>query len=181
MVLTDKQQRFCDEYLIDLNATQAAIRAGYSKNTAAVIAAENLIKPNIQNYLAEAKKRLSDRNENLADQVVEELKKIGFCNIQDYLESGNVIKDLTTIERQIAAAVSSVKKSVTDFGTIENPGTKTVVEFKLHDKISALEKLGRYSGIFEKDNNQSRPDIFQPLNDSQVDKIILSLRETKTT
>ena len=49
--LTAKQQRFCDEYLIDLNATQAAIRAGYSKKTAGVIATENLQKPNIKEYI----------------------------------------------------------------------------------------------------------------------------------
>lgn len=177
MKLTSKQQRFCDEYLIDLNGTQAAIRAGYSENAAKEIAAQNLTKLNIQTYLSEAKKKLSDRNENLADRVVEELQKIGFCNIQDYLETGNVIKDLTTIERPIAAAVSSIKRSVTEFGTIENPGIKTVIEFKLHDKISALEKLGRYCGIFEKDNSQSKPEITQPLNDSQVDRIISSLRE----
>lgn len=53
MALTAKQKRFCDEYLIDLNATQAAIRAGYSKKTAGVIANENLNKPYIKKYIAE--------------------------------------------------------------------------------------------------------------------------------
>lgn len=52
--LTDKQQAFIDEYLIDLNATQAAIRAGYSEETAAVIGSENLVKPNIQKAIQEA-------------------------------------------------------------------------------------------------------------------------------
>ena len=51
--MTEKQKRFCDEYLIDLNATQAAIRAGYSKRTAAVIGVENLKKPNIKKYIDE--------------------------------------------------------------------------------------------------------------------------------
>lgn len=68
--MTAKQQRFCDEYLIDLNATQAAIRAGYSEKTARVIAAENLSKPNIKEYIenrmAEKEKdRIADQDEVL--------------------------------------------------------------------------------------------------------------------
>ena len=64
--LTAKQQRFCDEYLVDLNATQAAIRAGYSKKTAAVIASENLQKPNIAEYI---EKRMAEKQAKLiADQ-----------------------------------------------------------------------------------------------------------------
>lgn len=70
VALTAKQQRFCDEYLIDLNATQAAIRAGYSEKTARIIAAENLTKPNIKAYIqqrmAEKEKELiADQNEVL--------------------------------------------------------------------------------------------------------------------
>lgn len=64
--LTVKQQRFCDEYLIDLNATQAAIRAGYSEKTAGVIASENLNKPNIKEYI---ENRMEEKEKNLiADQ-----------------------------------------------------------------------------------------------------------------
>lgn len=64
--LTEKQKRFCDEYLIDLNATQAAIRAGYSAKNANNIASENLAKPNIQNYIRE---RMSEKESKLiADQ-----------------------------------------------------------------------------------------------------------------
>ena len=64
--LTAKQQRFCDEYLIDLNGTEAAIRAGYSKKTAAVIASENLKKPNIKKYIEE---RMAEKEKDLiADQ-----------------------------------------------------------------------------------------------------------------
>ena len=64
--LTAKQQRFCDEYLIDLNATQAAIRAGYSEKTAKVIGCENLTKPDIKKYIEE---RMEEKEKNLiADQ-----------------------------------------------------------------------------------------------------------------
>lgn len=69
--LTAKQQRFCDEYLIDLNATQAAIRAGYSEKTAAVIATENLRKPNIRDYI---EKRMAEKEEALIAKQDEVLK-----------------------------------------------------------------------------------------------------------
>lgn len=69
--MTAKQQRFCDEYLIDLNATQAAIRAGYSEKTAAVIATENLRKPNIRDYI---EKRMAEKEESLIAKQDEVLK-----------------------------------------------------------------------------------------------------------
>ena len=60
--LTNKQQRFIDEYLIDLNATQAAIRAGYSEDTAAAIGCENLTKPNIQKAITAGHAKIAERN-----------------------------------------------------------------------------------------------------------------------
>ncbi len=80
--LTPKQQRFVDEYLIDLNATQAAIRAGYSEKTAKVIAAQNLSKLNVQEAIEEAKKQVSKRTELTVDMVVNGLLK----EAQDYAE-----------------------------------------------------------------------------------------------
>lgn len=163
--LTAKQEAFCREYLIDLNATGAARRAGYSVDTASEIGWENLRKPQIQLRLTELRNSL-DNNGELAQQVIDELKKIGFSNIQNYIETGNAIKDLSLIESDKAAAVSSLKKSVTTFGDGEgNEGEKTVVEFKMWDKIAALEKLGRHLGIFELDNKQKSAVINVNLTD----------------
>jgi len=67
--LTDKQERFVSEYLVDLNATQAAIRAGYSESTAAVIGCENLTKPNIQEAITKAKQEAAKRNETTVDMI----------------------------------------------------------------------------------------------------------------
>lgn len=158
--LTPKIKRFCEEYITDLNGTQAAIRAGYSVKTANEQAAQLLAKLSVQNYLSELKLALSNKNEGLAQQVIDELKKIGFANIQDYLSEGNEIKDLTKIERDKASAVESIKKTVTEFGGgSDSTGKKTSIQFKLYDKISALEKLGRHLGIFELDNQQKAPVI----------------------
>lgn len=74
--MTAKMQRFCDEYLIDLNATQAAIRAGYSEKSARAIAAENLTKPDIQAYISE---RMAEKNAELIadqDEVLKYLTKV---------------------------------------------------------------------------------------------------------
>lgn len=158
--LTPKIKRFCEEYIKDLNGKQAAIRAGYSPNAASEQASKLLTKANVQNFISDLKKTLSDKNEGLAQQVIDELKKLGFANIQDYIDPGNEIKDLTTITRDNAASVESIKKTVTEFaGGGESSGKKTTIQFKLYDKISALEKLGRHLGIFELDNQQKAATI----------------------
>lgn len=158
--LTPKIKRFCEEYIKDLNGTQAAIRAGYSAKTANEQSSQLLAKLNVKNYIAELKQSLSNKNEGLAQQVIDELKKLGFANIQDYIDPENEIKDLTKIDRDKAAAVESIKKTVTEFsGGGESVGKKTSIQFKLYDKISALEKLGRHLGIFELDNQQKAPVI----------------------
>lgn len=69
--LTAKQQRFCDEYLIDLNATQAAIRAGYSEKAARQIATENMAKPSIKEYI---EKRMAEKEAALVADQAEVLK-----------------------------------------------------------------------------------------------------------
>lgn len=76
MALTKKQKAFIQEYLVDLNATQAAIRAGYSKKTAYSIGQENLTKPEIQQALQEAQKRREKRTEVTQDYVIAKLREI---------------------------------------------------------------------------------------------------------
>lgn len=73
--LTPKQKVFCEEYLIDLNATQAAIRAGYSEKTAKQIATENLSKPVLQEYISELQEERSERTEITADYVLNTIKE----------------------------------------------------------------------------------------------------------
>lgn len=168
--LTAKQEKFCQEYLIDLNATQAAIRAGYSVDTAKSIGCENLTKPDIQLKISELRKELNDLNGNLAQQVIDELKKIGFSNIQDFVGAANEIKDISTLDREKAAVISGIKKSKTTFGDGDgNEGEKETVEFKMWDKLNALEKLGKHLGIFEADNKQKKAIITVTVQDGDDD------------
>lgn len=157
--LTPKQERFCKEYVIDLNGSQAAIRAGYSKKSANVEASRLLTNDNIVEFIAQLQAKISERLEISADKVVQELAKIGFNNIQDYVSQGNEISDLTTITKIQAASVESIKTTTKVFGRGEDKYTETTTAIKLHDKVSALEKLGRHLGIFEKDNVQAKEGI----------------------
>lgn len=87
--LTPKQARFVAEYLIDLNGTQAAIRAGYSVHTARAIGAENLTKPDIASAIELAQQARADRTEITADRVLKELAKIGFSDIRKAVKWGS--------------------------------------------------------------------------------------------
>lgn len=151
-MLNDKQKRFCEEYVIDLNATQAAIRAGYSERTANRISSQLLSKLDISNKIIELQQAISERNNNLADRVVKELEKIAFANAKDFVNGGNAVLEIKHLENQKTAAISKIKTTIKDNGDI-------VSEIGFYDKVSALEKLGRHVGIFEKDNAQRKAEI----------------------
>ena len=160
MALTAKQQRFCEEYLIDLNATQAAIRAGYSVKTATIIGHENLTKPNISNLIKDKQAEIAERNKLKADDVIQELRALGFWSINDFIGEGNVINDVSTQPREINKPVAGlkVKETFTTMGRGEDAITERTVttELKMADKRAALVDLGRHLGVFEKDNEQAR-------------------------
>lgn len=152
MKLPPMQDRFVDEWLIDFNGTQAAIRAGYSERSARSIAGRLLTKDNIQREISRRQKDLQRRTEVTQERVVKELARIAFANIADYVhvETQTRTKDDGTettyqivmlsetedLSADQRAALATVKQSVNG------------VEIKLHDKIKALELLGRHIGMF---------------------------------
>lgn len=140
--LTDKQQRFVDEYLIDLNATQAAIRAGYSVKTANEQGSQNLAKLSIQQVIAERMAERSRRTGVNQDRVVLELAKIAFVKMTDIVDSeGNIKGDAAEDD---LACIESVKykHSNTDTGYSEER------EVKIASKLKALELLGKHLGMW---------------------------------
>lgn len=151
VVLEPKQQLFVEEYLIDLNATQAAIRAGYSENSARAIGCENLTKPNIANAIAIAQSKRSQRTEITQDMVLRELAKIGFANMLDYMKphNGQMHLDMSEITRDQAAAISEYQTEMVS-GRGEMPDIEKT-RFKLLDKRQALVDIGKHLGMF-KDN-----------------------------
>lgn len=142
--LTPKQRRFIDEYLIDLNATQAAIRAGYSEKTAYSIGLQNLKKLEIQAEIQKRRNRLQNKLEITQERVLQELAAIAFANGSDYAKVVNTgllptVEMIPTEELppEKLPAIAGIKAN--QYG----------VEVKLHDKVKALELLGKYLGTFD--------------------------------
>lgn len=153
MALTEKQKRFVDEYLIDLNATQAAIRAGYSERTAAEQGARLLINVKVQNEISNQMKDREVRTEITQDMVVRELAAIAFSNGADYSkvvtkqsvdDMGNAVeypdvelKNTDELTAQQKKAIARIKQ------------TKFGISVETCDKVKALELLGKHLGMFK--------------------------------
>ncbi|QEH97297.1 terminase small subunit [Gluconobacter thailandicus] len=146
--LTPKQARFVEEYLVDLNATQAALRAGYSQKTAAKIGSENLKKPEIQNAISEAQGRRSERTEITQDRVLQELAKLGFGDIRAIFSENGSLKRPTDMDEDAAARISSIEVVVKPVPGTQGQEVEHVAKIKLWDKLGALTQLGRHLGLF---------------------------------
>ena len=155
MALTEKQKRFVQEYLVDLNATQAAIRAEYSERTAYSQGQRLLKKVEIQNEIQKAQEKRSERTEITQDDVVKELAKIAFADGSDFAQIRTVkstdrktgkeeniqivdFKDTEKLDKNTKSAISQIKMG--KFGPEVVPC----------DKLRALELLGKHLGMFEK-------------------------------
>ena len=141
--MTAKQKRFVEEYLIDLNATQAAIRAGYSPATAQEQGYQLLQKTSVQNAINKKMAERSKRTGVNADRVITELAKIAFVNAADLIDFDSATVDSKASEDD-TAAIQSVKVKYFGEDGLER-------EVKLADKLKALELLGKHLGMF-KDN-----------------------------
>lgn len=140
--LTPKQQRFVEEYLIDLNATQSAIRAGYSERTAKSIGQENLTKPDIQKAIQEAQNKLTERTEITQDYVLTNIKKvIERCMQQEAVQA----RDGSPL-------------------LVEGPEGDLVplFEFKETGALKGLELLGKHLGMFKE---KIEHDVSDPLKE----------------
>lgn len=111
--LTDKQQRFVEEYLIDMNATQAAIRAGYSVKTADVIGSENLVKPNIAEAIKEAQQKTSQKLEVTRENALEILLRMQATN--EYVNPNASLKAMDMVIKMLGLN-EPIKTDVTTNG-----------------------------------------------------------------
>lgn len=143
MALNKKQQRFVEEYLIDLNATQAAIRAGYSPNTAREQASRLLSNVNVQTEVDKAMAKRSRRTGISQDRVIQELARIGFCKITDVADSNGKIKDNASEDDLACIESIKVKRSKTENGAVSEER-----EVKIASKVKCLELLGKHLGMW---------------------------------
>lgn len=157
--LTEKQQRFVEEYLVDLNATQAAIRAGYSAKNAGKIGPELLGKTRVAAAIQAGREKQAERTKITADRVLKELAKLAFSNMDNYIQvqpDGTAYVDLSTMTSDQAAAIREITTEQVDIeadltgkASIRPVRPVRKVKLKLADKKSALELLGKHLGIFD--------------------------------
>jgi phage terminase small subunit len=148
--LTSKQRRFVEEYLVDLNATQAAIRAGYSRKTARSIAEENLTKPDIAQAVAEAQAARAERTQMAADRALRELARIAFSDIRSLFDKKGALRNIAELSEDEAAALAAVEVSEIFEGRGEDRrliGYMRKVRF--WDKRAALELAMRHLGLLK--------------------------------
>lgn len=138
--MTEKQKRFTEEYLIDLNATQAAIRAGYSPKNADKIGHELLGKTRVSEAISKAMAERSKRTGINQDRVLMELAKIGFAKITDVVDP-KTVKIREDAAEEDLACIQSIKVKPNEFGMER--------EIKLYDKRAALVDLGKHLGMFK--------------------------------
>lgn len=141
-----KRERFCQEYIIDLNGYKAALRAEYSKKTARVQASQLLAILNVQERIAELKEERAKETKTTQQEVIEELKILAHSDFRDF---GTVINELGVdrlklktfdkIEGNATRAIKSISEKITKTGVQLN--------FKLHGKTPALELLARHLGM----------------------------------
>lgn len=166
--LTPKQARFVSEYLIDLNATQAYIRAGY-KYTSLQVANSNsialLTNHKVQSAIQEAQKARESRTLVTQDRVIQELARLGFSDMRDYVEwgpNGVKLKPSSELTEAQARAVIEVSETITkDGGTIR---------FKLANKQDALHDLGQHLGMFPRDTHDINVIVPIQVNISEASK-----------
>lgn len=150
---TLQHQLFAREYVIDLNGTRAAIAAGYSEHTAKEQASRLLTRVNVQREVDKLLSKRASKLELKADQVVEELRRLAFSNMADYMEIDGDGKpkglNLSRLSRDQAAAIQEISEDAT--GGAGDGERKLIIrtKFKLADKRGALELLGRHLGMFQ--------------------------------
>ena len=161
--LTARQLKFCEEYQLTLNATLAAVRAGYSEKTANRIASENLSKPDIQNKIAELQRKTREVAEITKQEIIDELGAILRSNISDYMKfDGKKIefKSFTELTEFQLKAIEGIKQG------------RNGIELKLHGKSWSIERVCKMLGYdAAKDLNLN----FERLPEEQLDQIINEL------
>lgn len=164
--LTPKQRRFVDEYLIDLNATQAAIRTGYSPKTAMQQGHRLLMKAEIAEAVSAAQKARAQRTEVTQDMVMRELAKIGFADIRNVVRWGPTeLRVAAADEGGATEAYHGLRligadqiDDATAAAIAEVSEGREGLKVKMHDKRAALVDMGRHLGMFKDRVEHSGPD-----------------------
>lgn len=140
--LTNRQKRFCEEYIQDLNGTQAAVRAGYSPKCAKVIAAENLTKPNVKKYIENLQLGITNRNQVTTDFLIKEFRSIAQDDIKNYLVFK---KEKNKVKVYLRPDIEKVDTKNIQQISVYPSGE---VKIKLYNRDNALDSLSRHIGFY---------------------------------
>lgn len=164
--LNPRQKRFVKEYLKDLNGTEAALRAGYSKVSAHSIASENLKKPEISAAIAKAQEKRGQKLDITAERVLAEIAKIAFSDMKNFATwnaEGMRVKDSEELEEGLSGCVAEMTQTESkDGGSFK---------FKLHDKTKALEQLAKHLGIFDIERFKHEKELAAMKNQGILDAV----------
>ena len=190
--MTDAQKRFCNEYLIDLNATRA-YKVAYSRckkdETANAASSRMLRNVKVQEYISEKQREIEKRTEVTQDMVIKELANIAFFNIKNIYNGNGTLKAVKDIDEETIRAISSVKvlqkagamKINIDMDGKDNEVPiehiqEQTIEFKTNDKVKALELLGKHLGMFKEkvtiDGNINTNNPFSGMSTEELRKIL---------
>lgn len=154
--LTAQQQLFVEEYIIDLNGTQAAIRAGYAESSARATASRLLTIDNIQNAIAEARKEQQKRTQITADRVLLEVARLAMYDPRKFFNNEGEPLGIHELDDDTAAALAGmdVIEQYENIGDGKREFTGYLKKYKLADKGPNLERLMKHLGLYERDNEQ---------------------------
>ena len=144
--LTERQKRFVEHYLVDLNATQSAIKAGYSKRSAMELGYQLLQKPSVVEAIQDAMQERSKRTQVTQDRVLEELAAIAFANIYDALNTGSgqpTYKDMHELPADLQKAIVEIACAPSE------DGSTRITRLKLACKMKALTLIAQHLGMFD--------------------------------
>lgn len=177
MSLTPKQARFVEEYLVDLNATQAAIRAGYSAKTANPQAARLLADVSVKTAISEARGKRSERTTIDADWVLRRLAEEAEADLADlYTEEGGLkpVHQWPKIWRKGLVAGVDVETLKEDGGVIGH-----VRKLKLSDRTKRLELIGKHVGVQAfRDQLDVKVQAFDGMSDDELGQLVAAARKT---
>ena len=156
MALNDRQKQFCNEYLISLNATQAAIRAGYSEKTAYSIGNENLRKPEIQEYLQGLMEGIRKRNRITQDEIIQDLIEVKNRCMQN-------------------VPVMYYDKEDREWKHEGAEEGEPIYKFDSQGATKALDLLGKITGVYKEDNEQKTGGIRIEVADEKYKKMLEDL------
>lgn len=151
--LTVKQDAFCREYVVDMNGTAAAVRAGYSDDNARQQASRMLTKANIKARIDELLKIKNDKLDITAEKILKEFARIAFGDLRKLYHEDGRLKEVRELDDEGAAILSAIEVDELYSDHKKIGYTKKV---KLHNKLQALESLAKHLGLYQKDNEQGK-------------------------